>query len=104
MGHGAQSVFTTSAPSAATFTAVVDLQRSWARIAIAVPASTTFDVVVNASDSLTGTYQRISGLTITSATSNVIVPYTNIPARYLKLEQTTASANSSFIYKIICAD
>ena len=114
MSYGPHSVFIVSAACAATYSSALDLQRSWGTVGISVPSSTTFDIVINGSDSLDGTYKRLyhepnvsnssAALTILSSVSNAIVPFKDLAVRFIKIEQTTAPAGVANTYKIFCAD
>lgn len=112
MGHGAHTVFSGSIASAATLSGGIDLGRSWAHMALDIPARSNTTLYVQCSPSSSGTYRRIYNAAsragaetvfqIASATTNAVVP---IPAgcRFIKVESNDAIADG-MSFNVIVAD
>lgn len=115
MSHGAYAAYSKSVASGATSTSAIDLQKAWNNVYLAIQSMTSNSQLhIQASDSETGTFRRVTHplinsstvalntLTILSSVTSAIVP---LPTglRFMKIEQT-ATADSGQAYTILCGD
>jgi len=108
-------VFTVSMASGATSTTYVDLQQGWDKVSVVIPSLVSNgDIYFKGSEEAGGTYRRIfhdsntnsavvGGHFFGSTVTNCIVPLTGFHLRYIKMEVTTAAADTPATIKFICS-
>lgn len=109
------SVFTVSMASAATSTTGLDLQQGWDQLSLVIPSLVSGgDIYLRSSDAIDGTYRRIFHDSNTnssvvgahffgSVVCNCIVPLHNVKVRYIKVELSTAMADTPATFQFICS-
>lgn len=116
MSEGPVCAFTGSMASGVSITGEIDLQKSWNKLSLVVPSMASgSDVYLLASEESGGTYRRVfhqptntsatvSAFFVTSGVTNCVVPLSNVNVRYLKVQVSTATTDTPYTFKVICAD
>lgn len=109
------STYTVSMASAATFSSAVDLGNGWNRVSLIIPTMPSgADIYLLGSDTISGTYRRVfhgpntnsavvAGYFVTSAVTNCILPLTNWPLQFCKVELSSATADNAYTFKFVCS-
>ena len=102
MSYGPIQVYTVSIASGVTASSAVDLQKSYARLSVAIPTMTSgTDVYLQGASTLDGTYRRIfhpptsvsstvGAQFVSSGVTQCVVPFQHVNSRFIKVELGTA--------------
>lgn len=116
MAYGPIQVFSVTLASSVTASSAIDLQKSYARISVAIPTMTSgTDVYLQGASTLAGTYRRINHPPnsvssvvgpqfVSSSVTQAIVPFQHVNTRFIKIELSTAMTAAAATFDVVISD